>query len=72
VIITHSVLHHSLPVHCLNAFPENPGGHWQVKPPGVLAQMALAPQRPEGPLTLSHSSTSVKTNRIYQLPKALI
>lgn len=49
-----------LPKHCLKGFPENPGAHWQLNPPGVLVQRALAPHLPVGPWTLSHSSTSIK------------
>ena len=49
----------SLPTHCLLAVPVNPGLHTQWKPPGVLVHTELAPQRPLGPLEMSHSSISV-------------
>lgn len=45
-------------MHCLKAFPENPGLHWQLNPPRVLVQMAFLPQRPEGPFIASHSFIS--------------
>lgn len=48
----------SLPMHCLNAFPEYPGLHWQVKPPKLFVQIAFLPQRPEGPFIASHSFIS--------------
>lgn len=47
-----------VPVHCLNAFPVNPGLHWHPNPPGVFVHMEFPPHRPNGPFTLSHSSMS--------------
>lgn len=52
-----------LPKHCFNGLPENPGAHLQLNPPGVFVQIELAPHFPEGPCTLSHSSTSVFKER---------
>lgn len=45
-------------MHCLKAFPENPGLHWQLNPPKVFVQIAFLPQRPEGPFIASHSFIS--------------
>lgn len=47
-----------LPIHCLKAFPANPGLHWQLKSPGVFVQIAFLPHLPEGPFTASHSFMS--------------
>lgn len=49
------------PRHLELGFPVKPGGHWQVKDPGVLVQRALSPHCPDGLFPAEHSSTSEYT-----------
>jgi hypothetical protein len=42
--------------------PEKPGGHWQLKLPAVLLQMAPSPHRLRRPWARSHSSISGKNS----------
>lgn len=51
----------------MNAFPENPGLHWQLKLPAVFEQTVFSPHKPKGPFNLSHSFMSMTNNKtIYK------